>query len=73
MSASAASEAVLDSSYIGSILRNTAIAFIVLQVVFTGLRYVSRYVGGMPIGLDDFLILPALIFNLALCAVSMGK
>jgi hypothetical protein len=64
---------LVSDAYIGNILQGVAIAFIVLAVVFVGLRYVSRYLKGMGLGLDDFLVLPALIFNITLCGISIGK
>jgi len=71
MSASANLETVSDA-YSGNILQGVAIAFIILGVFFVGLRYVSRYIKGLSLGLDDFLILPALIFNITLCGISIG-
>ena len=61
------------SEYIGSVLSNTAIAFIVLETIFVGFRYVSRYMLSAPTGVDDFLVPVAWIFNLAMCGVTLGE
>lgn len=60
------------SEYSGDKLRDVAIAFIVIDVVFVGLRYVSQWVGRKPMGLDGWLMLPALLANLGICIAGLG-
>ena len=71
MSLSQAQELIL-AEYNGYHLRNVAIAFIVLEVFFVGLRYVARYISRAPTGLDDIFMIPSLITNLGLCALAIG-
>ncbi|KAL1957329.1 hypothetical protein VTO42DRAFT_6118 [Malbranchea cinnamomea] len=56
---------------IGHVLRNTALAFIVLESVFVVCRYVSRYQIQAPTGADDFLMPLAWVFNVALCGITI--
>ncbi|TAQ91354.1 hypothetical protein B7494_g345 [Chlorociboria aeruginascens] len=72
MSAAAASQLSVSDETIGYRLSGVAIAFIVLETVAVGLRYVARYIGGTRGGADDYLMLPALLFNVALCALSLA-
>lgn len=57
----------------GHQLKNTAIAFIVVETLFVGLRYVSRYLIRSRSGADDWLMPLAWLFNVGLCAISLGK
>ena len=57
----------------GHQLQNTAIAFIVVETLFVGLRYVSRYLIRSRRGADDFLMPLAWLFNVGLCGISIGK
>ncbi|MCJ1240744.1 hypothetical protein MMC14_008748 [Varicellaria rhodocarpa] len=50
---------------------NVAIAFIVLEFFFVGLRFASRHVSKIRAGLDDVFILPSLVFCLGLCALAI--
>jgi hypothetical protein len=59
--------------YIGYIFKNVAVAFIVLQTLFVGLRLLARRVNGTPMGADDVLVPLSLVFNYALCGISIGK
>ena len=53
---------------------HTCIAFIVLDTVFVGLRFLSRTVKkGVELGWDDWLILPAWATNIGVCAVSICR
>ena len=61
--------------YSGGRLRDTAIAFIVLEVGFVTLRYVSRALGKLPLGVNDYLMIPALVVWLGSveCPVSSSR
>lgn len=61
------------SEYSGSVLSNTAIAFIILSTLFVGFRYVSRWMIKVPRGVDDYLVPCAWIFNIAMCGVTLGE
>lgn len=50
-----------------------AVLFIILETLFAGLRYFSRRKQHTPIGIDDWFIWPALVFNVGLCVESIGK
>lgn len=50
--------------YSGDTLRDVAIAFTVLEIVFVALRAFSQHVGRKPVGLDDWIIGPALVLCL---------
>ena len=60
-------------AYIGHELVAVAVMFIVLDIICVALRITARYLSKTSIGLDDYLVVPALIFCVALCAVSMGE
>ena len=66
-------EAELPTGYIGHQLESVAIAFIVLESCFVGLRFFARHVAGTPLSWDDVLIPLALVFNYGLCGVSIGE
>jgi hypothetical protein len=57
----------------GHQLKNTAIAFMVVETLFVGLRYVSRYLIRSRSGADDWLMPLAWVFNIGLCGVAIGK
>lgn len=59
--------------YIGYLFKNVAIAFIVLQTFFVGLRLLARYLANTPMGSDDILVPLSLLFNYALCGISIGQ
>ncbi len=53
---------------------NTAAAFIVLEVLVVMMRFHVKNLTQAPLGLDDYLLIPALVSNLALCALGIvGK
>lgn len=52
--------------YIGYIALDVAITFTVLEVVAVVLRYISQSMAGKRFGIDDFLILPGLLFCLGI-------
>lgn len=55
-------------------LINIAIAFIVLNTLFVGLRFVARLlVKKAELGWDDWLLIPAYILNIGLCAAGIGE
>ena len=56
----------------GGPLLATAVAFIVLQIVFVTLRFAARWLKKRPIDLDDYFIVSALLFCLGLNATSIG-
>lgn len=58
---------------IGSHVLGCAIAFIVLEISIVALRYSTRYVTHTRSGWDDWLVLPALISSVAVCALGIGK
>lgn len=61
------------NEYCGNGLMNVAIAFIVLSTVFVALRFISRFqIREAPSGSDDYLIIPAYLFELALCISGIG-
>ncbi|KAL8898239.1 MAG: hypothetical protein Q9207_006803 [Kuettlingeria erythrocarpa] len=53
--------------YSGGTLIAVAIAFIVLDLLFVGLRELARHRTKATWGWDDYLILPALVVNISLC------
>jgi hypothetical protein len=59
--------------YIGYITRNVAIAFIILEVFFVGMRYLAQRLGRKPWGWDDWVMLPALILCLGVNASTLSK
>lgn len=60
-------------AYCGAKLMHTGIAFIPLEIFFVLVRYYARYLSETSWRLDDALILPSLIFNLALISISLGQ
>jgi hypothetical protein len=59
--------------YSGNSLEGISIAFIVLGVAFVTLRFMSRRYTKIQGALDDTLILLALVSNISLCGLSLGK
>lgn len=46
--------------------------FIVLNTLFVGLRFVSKGINRNPLGTDDWLIIPALVFCYGVCIIGIG-
>ena len=59
--------------YQGGSLLATSILFIVVDILFVGLRIWSRRLASTPLGWDDFLIPPALIMSLAISGIGISK
>lgn len=53
--------------YMGYQMQTTVITFMVLGIVFVSLRFISRYVSGSRMGIDDILIIPAFV-----CCLGQG-
>jgi hypothetical protein len=58
---------------IGSRTLSTAILFIVLEVIVVTLRFTSRRLIRAKLALDDYLIIPSLVFCLGICVVAIGQ
>ena len=73
---SANATANLPLSYVhedrGYVAVGTCVAFTVIEIVFVFLRFLSRWLGKVPMGIDDVLIIPALIICIATNAVGIG-
>lgn len=63
----------LDATDHGYILQNVAIAFIVLDVAFVGLRIYTRVMKGMRVQMNDYMVLLGLIFNVGLAIEAICK
>ena len=61
------------NAYCGNELVGTSIAFMVLGPVFVGLRWYTRLSTKAKLGWDDYLVLPALLANIALQIVDIRK
>ena len=61
------------NAYTGNRVIGAAICFIFLDITLTTLRYVARRSTKSERGWDDFLILPSLLSNLAMYAVSISQ
>ena len=59
--------------YQGDRLLATSIAFIIVDVLFVTLRIYSRRLAGTTRSWDDYLIPPALVFNIGVCIVGICK
>lgn len=59
------------TEYRGHILIIVGILFVVLNLIAFGLRAISRRIKYVPLGWDDILIIPALVFNLVLDVMLM--
>ena len=53
-------------------LYGVAIAFIILETIFVGLRYYSRYLIKAKLGIDDMLMVPALLSAVSVAALLIG-
>lgn len=47
--------------------------FIVLEIGIVAIRLVSRLKFGVKLGVEDYLVIPALCFCLGMCAIGIGK
>jgi hypothetical protein len=56
----------------GPLVQGVAITFIVLEIGVVIMRLASRRLIKIPLALDDYLILLALVFCLGLCALAIG-
>lgn len=61
------------AEYIGYQVIAVAISFIVLETVFVVLRSLARRKTLSPLGWDDYLIVPALVVNLGMCALGISQ
>lgn len=61
------------AEYIGYQVIGVAIAFMVLETVFVILRSLARRKTLSPLGWDDYLIIPALVVNLGMCAHGISQ
>jgi len=57
----------------GYVFQNVAIAFIILETLAVALRFYARQQVVAPMGIDDIFVTIALVSNLALCGISLGK
>ncbi|KUJ10452.1 uncharacterized protein LY89DRAFT_656229 [Mollisia scopiformis] len=57
------------TEYRGTAPMVIAVTFITLEILFTALRYWTRYQGHIKWGADDYLMIPACILCLSICAV----
>ncbi|KAI4095109.1 MAG: hypothetical protein LQ344_001760 [Seirophora lacunosa] len=60
-----------NDEYSGYKLIAVAIVFIVIEGLLVALRFLSRHVARTPWGLDDFLIMPSLLFCWGICILSL--
>ena len=60
-------------AYTGNQLVAVAITFIVLEIIFVMLRIFARFLSKANAGLDDIMIIPALISCLAIDAICLGR
>ena len=51
----------------------TAILFMFLGTFFVTLRYIARYLGKVPVGVDDYLVAASLVFCLGQGLLSIGR
>lgn len=58
--------------YSGGTLIAVAIVFIVLGLLFVGLRELARHRTKAAWGWDDYLVVPALVVNIGLCVHGIG-
>ena len=59
--------------YIGYITRNVSLALCVMEVVFVGLRYLAQQLSKKKFGIDDWLMIPSLVFCLGLNTSALSK
>ena len=60
-------------AYIGHELVVVAVLFIVLDIICVTLRISARHLSKARPGLDDFLVVPSLVFCVAVCAICISK
>ncbi|KJZ78233.1 hypothetical protein HIM_02271 [Hirsutella minnesotensis 3608] len=60
-----------ETEYSGDQLLAVAVSFSILEIVFVGFRYLAQRLSRKPFGLDDWLMIPALILCLGLNASSL--
>ena len=60
-------------AYIGYELFAVAIVFIVVDVTCVALRICARYLSKARAGLDDYFVIPSLIFCIAVCAICISE
>lgn len=60
-------------AYIGYEVVTAAVVFIVLDIICVALRILSRHLSKARPGLDDYLVIPSLIFCVAVCAICICK
>jgi len=61
------------AEYRGNVLRDTAIAFIILELIAFGLRVAARRINRVQYGWDDALMILALLSNLAVSTAALCK
>lgn len=59
--------------YSGNQLVGTSVTFLILNTVSIVLRFYARFTTKAKLGYDDYLIVPALFFNLSLDAACLSK
>ena len=59
--------------YIGDSLERTAIAFIVVNTVFVGLRCLARYQSTATWGWEDYMVPFALFSNIGMCVCGLSE
>lgn len=70
---SAATPLSSDPTNRGYILRNVAIAFIIIDIAFVALRIYTRAKRGMRGRLDEWLVVVGLVFNIGLAVCGISK
>ena len=58
--------------YDGGSLYAINIAFIILEIIFVALRFYARYLSNAKLGVDDILMVPALIVVISVAVLSNG-
>lgn len=61
------------NEYCGGQLIGNAVSFIVLELVFAGVRFWAHKRQRRNWGVDDWLMVPALLANLCVCITGIGK
>jgi len=49
-----------------------AIAFVVIDISFIGMRYFTRHITKTPLGWDDLLVFPTMLFSVSVCGMQIG-
>ena len=60
-------------AYVGYELFAVAIVFIVVDIICVALRICARYLSKARAGLDDYFVIPSLIFCIAVCAICISE